>query len=106
MAPVLIAIFRFPIHGVAGAALLATFVTSVLGVTLYQFLPAPSGVDSNPDWLLGSLFGLGGLAGMYIGAKTQKFISQYILEVGIVIVLMLLATKYIIEFIQYSIMLT
>lgn len=60
MAPVLIAVFRFSIHGVAGAALFGTLLTSVAGVAMYQFLPAPSGIETRPDWALGILFGLGG----------------------------------------------
>jgi len=100
MAPVLVAVFRLPIYGVAGAALFGTFVTSILGVALYQFLPAPPGVETRPDWLLGILFGLGGLAGMYIGAKTQRHVPQHPLELCIIVVLTLLASKYMIEFIS------
>lgn len=100
MAPVLVAVFRMPIYGVAGAALFGTFVTSVLGVALYQFLPAPPSIETRPDWLLGILFGLGGLAGMYIGARTQKHVPQHALELCIIVVLALLAGKYMIEFIS------
>jgi len=27
-----------------------------------------------PDWFLGIMFGLGGMAGMYLGARFQKFV--------------------------------
>lgn len=98
MAPVLVAFFGMSLHGVAGATLFGTLATSVVGVALYQLLPAPSGMETRPDWALGLLFGLGGLAGMYVGARTQKFVPQRILEFGIATVLALLAGGYILSF--------
>jgi uncharacterized membrane protein YfcA len=80
MAPFCIAIFRLPIAVVAGAALSGTFATSVIGVLVYSVLPLPSGGYAAPDWALGSLFGLGGLAGMYLGAATQKHVPQSVLK--------------------------
>ena len=98
MAPVLVAIFCMSVHNVAGATLFGTLVTSVAGVALYQFLPAPPGIETRPDWALGILFGLGGAAGMYVGARTQKLVRQRTLELGIAVVLMLLAGGYVIGF--------
>lgn len=95
MSPVLVAVFCLSVHRVAGAALFGTFVTSVVGVLLYQFLPAPAGVETHPDWMLGMLFGLGGVAGMYAGARTQKRVPQRALELGIALVLAALACGYI-----------
>ena len=99
MAPVLVAIFCMSVHNVAGAALFGTLVTSVAGVALYQFLPAPPGIETRPDWALGILFGLGGAAGMYVGARTQKLVRQRTLELGIAVVLMLLAGGYVIGYV-------
>ena len=87
IAPFCIAVFRLPVYAVAGAALAGTFVTSVAGVAVYSFLPLPGGGYATPDWWLGSLFGLGGLAGMYLGAATQKRIPQRVLRLGLGIVL-------------------
>jgi uncharacterized membrane protein YfcA len=98
MAPVLVAMLRLPIHAVAGATLFGTLVTSVAGVMLYQFLPAPPGVETRPDWVLGILFGTGGLAGMYAGARMQKHLHQRALEYGMATVLSLLAGGYAVEF--------
>lgn len=95
MAPVLVAAFGLSVHRVAGAALFGTFVTSVAGVALYQFMPAPAGIETRPDWALGILFGLGGVAGMYIGARMQKHVPQRTLELGIAVVLALLAGGYV-----------
>jgi uncharacterized membrane protein YfcA len=98
MAPVLVAAFCLPVHGVAGAALFGTLLTSVAGVAMYQFLPAPPGIETRPDWALGILFGLGGAAGMYVGARTQKYVPQRILELGLAVLLALLAGSYVIGF--------
>jgi len=91
MAPVLVAVFRLPLHGLAGAALFGTLVTSAAGVAMYQFLPAPPGIETRPDWALGILFGLGGAAGIYVGARTQKYVPQRALELGLAAMLALLA---------------
>jgi len=98
MAPVLVAVFRLPLHAVAGATLFGTLVTSAAGVAMYQFLPAPPGIETRPDWALGILFGLGGAAGMYIGARTQKHVPQRALEFGLAAVLALLAGGYVVGF--------
>lgn len=66
IAPFAVATLRLPVHTVAGAALLGTFATSAAGVGFFHLFGA------RPDWLLGALFGLGGLAGTYAGARLQK----------------------------------
>lgn len=75
-----------------------SFFTSVAGVVLYQFLPAPTGVETRPDWALGILFGLGGAAGMYFGARMQKRVPQLALKAGLAAVLSLLAVQYLGQF--------
>lgn len=99
MAPILVAMFRLPIHGVAGAALFGTLLTSVAGIAMYQFLPPPPGIETRPDWALGMLFGLGGAAGMYVGARTQKHVPRRMLETGMALVLALLAGVYVIGYV-------
>ncbi len=80
IAPFCVAIFGIPVYAVAGAALASTLVTSIVGVILYSFLPTPTGLSTQPDWALGILFGLGGMVGMYLGARCQKFVPQKILK--------------------------
>jgi hypothetical protein len=94
MAPALVAIFGMSVTEVASAALFGTLVTSIFGVALYQFLPGPPGVATQPDWALGALFGLGGAAGMVAGARAQRFLPQRALEFGLVIVLLMLGGAY------------
>ena len=100
MAPVLVILFDLPLHAVAGAALFGTLATSIVGVAMYQFLPAPPGVESRPDWALGILFGLGGAVGTYLGARTQKHVPRRALELGIAVVLALVAAGYVFGFVD------
>lgn len=95
IAPFCVAIFRLPVYTVAGAALAGTLMTSVAGVILYSVLPAPPGLPTQPDWALGLLFGLGGMAGMYLGARCQKFVPQKMLKLLLGGLLTLLALQYI-----------
>ena len=98
MAPVLVAVFGLRVHAVAGATLLATLMTSVAGVAMYSLLPTSSGVDMHPDWQLGLLFGLGGLAGTYAGARAQKFVRQRPLELALAAVIAALSATYIVQY--------
>lgn len=95
IAPFCVAVFRLPVYTVAGAALAGTLVTSVAGVILYSVLPAPAGLPTQPDWALGLLFGLGGVAGMYLGARFQKFVPQKVLKLILGGLLTFLAFQYI-----------
>ena len=75
MAPFFVAIVGLPVYTIAGAALMGTFITSVASVAFYQYLSLLyTNMAVAPDWLLGILFGFGGLLGMYLGARTQKFV--------------------------------
>jgi len=99
VAPFFIAVIGLPVHTVAGAALMGTFVTSVAGVLVYQFLARfYPGLSVSPDWLLGTLFGLGGVLGMYCGARTQKFIPARFINGILCICILFVAGKYIADF--------
>ena len=82
IAPFLITFFKLPVYTIAGAVLLGTFTSSVAGVAFYSLIPI-NGIVSAPDWMLGILFGAGGLLGMYFGAKMQKYISEKSFEINL-----------------------
>ncbi|ADH86211.1 sulfite exporter TauE/SafE family protein [Desulfurivibrio alkaliphilus] len=95
IAPFLVSVFGLPVYTIAGAALTGTFVTSVAGVAFYQFLaPFYPELSVAPDWLLGLLFGLGGLAGMYLGARCQKFVPARAIKWLLCLILLFTAGKY------------
>jgi len=98
IAPFCVAFFRLPVYTIAGATLMGTFITSVAGALFFSVIPATNGVSPMPDWLLGILFGLGGFVGMYLGARSQKFVPQKFIKVIVGISIMVLAVKYITQY--------
>ena len=98
IAPFLIAIFGLPVYAIAGAALLSTFLTSIVGVSFYTLIApfyAYTGLAIAPDWKLGALFGIGGLIGMYCGARVQKYFPARAIKLILGVVIMFLSVKYI-----------
>jgi uncharacterized membrane protein YfcA len=98
IAPFCVAVFHLPVYAVAGAALMGTFLTSVAGIVFYSVIPAKGGIATSPDWLLGSLFGLGGFVGMYLGARLQKFVPQRFIKLMLGGLIVYVAAKYVIQF--------
>lgn len=95
LAPFFVAFFGLPVYTVAGAALLGTFATSLLGVASFQLLGwlRPDSLAS-PDYPLGLLFGLGGAAGMYTGARLQKYLPARLIKAILSAVVLFLAALY------------
>jgi len=101
IAPVLVAVFRLPVHSIAGAALTGTFLSSLIGVLFYIFI-APLFVTNeltvHPDYLLGLMFGIGGAFGMYVGARLQRFIPARIIKLILFVCVIFISVKYIVGF--------
>jgi len=102
IAPFFVTFFGLPVYTVAGAALMGTFVTSMAGVAFYQaiafFYP---NMSVAPDWLLGFLFGLGGMAGMYLGARCQKFVPSKAIKWMLAVIILFTSIKYLAAFFGY-----
>ena len=95
IAPFFVTFFGLPVYTVAGAALMGTFVTSVAGVIFYQAIaPFYPAISVAPDWILGFLFGVGGMAGMYLGARCQKFVPAAKIKWMLAAILVFTALKY------------
>ena len=95
MAPFLVSFFALPVYAVAGATLFATFLTSVAGVSFYSLLaPLYPGMSIAPDWRMGLLVGLGGMCGMYLGARCQKHVSATVLKCLLTAILLFTALRY------------
>ncbi|MDY0222041.1 MAG: sulfite exporter TauE/SafE family protein [Desulfobacterium sp.] len=102
IAPFFVTFFGLPVYTVAGAALMGTFMTSVAGVAFYQFIaPFYPDISVAPDWMLGILFGLGGMGGMYLGAYCQKFVPAKVIKWMLAGIIVFTATKYIAAFFGY-----
>jgi hypothetical protein len=67
-------------------------------IFFYSVLPANGGFSTSPDWALGFLFGLGGFAGMYLGARLQKYVPQKFIKLMLGIMIVSVALKYIVQF--------
>jgi uncharacterized protein len=101
IAPFIVSFFGLPIHTIAGATLMGTCVTSVGGVIFYEFFGpyvALPGQSVRPDWLLGFLFGIGGFVGMYLGARTQKYVPSAIIRPALAIVIAGLGLRYVLGY--------
>ena len=99
IAPFFVAFFNLPVYTVAGAALMGTFVTSIAGVAFYQMMaPFYPHMSVAPDWLLGIMFGLGGMVGMYLGARCQKYVPARAIKWMLAGIILLTAGKYVFGF--------
>jgi uncharacterized protein len=99
IAPFFVSFFNLPVYTVAGAALMGTFITSVAGVAFYQAIASfHPNMSIAPDWLLGILFGLGGMAGMYLGARCQKYVPAKAIKWMLAGVIVFTAAKYALAF--------
>jgi uncharacterized membrane protein YfcA len=100
VAPFFVAIFKMPVYTIAGAALMGTFVTSVAGVIFYQVLDFywNTRMSVAPDWVLGALFGVGGFAGMYLGARCQKYVPVRAIKVILSVCILSVAIRYVINY--------
>jgi uncharacterized membrane protein YfcA len=100
-APILVSLFGLPVHTVAGATLAATFTTSVVAVLTFHILaPFYPGLGVAPDWALGLLFGVGGLAGIYCGARLQKRVPARAIEALLALIILWVALRYVLEFLR------
>lgn len=98
IAPFFVTFSGLPVYTVAGAALMGTFVTSVAGVAFYQAIaPFYPSMSVAPDWLLGILFGLGGMAGMYLGARCQKHVPAKAIKWMLAGIIVFTALNYAID---------
>ncbi len=95
IAPFLVSFFGLPVHTIAGAALLGTFMTSLTAVIFYMAIaPFFPDVAIAPDFLLGFLLGIGGMAGIYCGARLQKYVPARAIKYLLTAVLLFTAFRY------------
>ena len=101
VAPFLVAVFGLSVYWVAGAALVATFITSAAGVLSFEIvsvLETQAARSFSPDWLLGTLLGIGGLLGSYMGASLQRFIPQRAIKVILALLIFVVGATYVAPF--------
>lgn len=98
LSPLLVSTFRLPVHTTAGATLCGTLVTSVTGLVFFALIaPRLGGPPAAPSWPLGMAMGAGGLAGMYLGARIQRFLPARAIEALLALTACGLAAKYLVQ---------
>jgi uncharacterized membrane protein YfcA len=98
IAPFLVSMLGLPVYTVAGATLTATLATSVVGIAAFEWIGSTGAAHVRPDWALGLLFGVGGLAGAYIGARMQRFLPEQWIRLLLGLLVGGLALAYIVQF--------
>ena len=98
IAPFCVSILHIPVFTIAGPALFGTFMTSIAGVFFYSIIPIYNGQTAPPDWMLGMLFGVGGLLGMYLGARCQKYVPERMIKAILALIILIVSLKYIVQF--------
>ncbi len=99
IAPFFVAVFRLPVYTIAGACLMGTFITSVVAALFFQFLaPFYPHMAVAPDWLLGLMLGVGGMIGMYTGARLQKYVPAQAIKWMLASVLLFAGGRYVVSF--------
>ena len=78
-----------------GVEQIDTYFARYLPQLFYSLLaPLHPGLAVAPDWRLGLLLGLGGMAGMYLGARCQKHIPATALKYLLAGILLFTAARY------------
>jgi len=101
IAPFLITFYALPVYTIAGSALMGTCLTSIVGVGIYTVIApmyAHTGLAIAPDWKLGILMGIGGFAGMYSGARAQKFVPGKVIRFILGLLITFLALQYVFQY--------
>jgi uncharacterized protein len=99
IAPILVSMYGLPVHTIAGATLTGTCLTSIVGVFFFAALGWGTGrTDLRPDYPLGSLLGVGGLLGHYVGTRIQKYLPARAIEIVLALVVTGTALRYVVGY--------
>jgi uncharacterized membrane protein YfcA len=96
VAPLLVSYFNLPIYTIAGATLMGTMITSIAGVFCFHAMAhLYPNLSIAPDWRLGLLFGIGGMLGMYCGARAQKYVPARLIKSILAFCIIFISLRYI-----------
>jgi uncharacterized membrane protein YfcA len=93
LAPILIG-WGFSVYEVAPATIMATLLTSIVGVGTFEGLQSVHHGSISPDWALGVFLGAGGFVGSYCGARIQSRIPERSLRKLLGLVACIVAARY------------
>ncbi len=95
LVPYCISVLGLPVHSVSGATLFATFLSSIAGIIAYGSNMGAHGINTGPDIWLGTMFGIGGIIGGYLGTMTQRYIPERPIKITLFIIVLLCGIRYI-----------
>lgn len=77
LSPILTGIYGLPVLTVSASSLAANFANCIVGLIMFALYPllGISG-EISPDWAAGFVMGLGGMAGIYLGALVQPYVPE------------------------------
>jgi uncharacterized protein len=94
LGPVLVAL-GLSVQRVAPAALMTTFVTSIVGLATFAALALMGASGASPDWSTGLLLGSAGLVGGWVGVRLQAALPERTLRLVLGVVALALAAGYV-----------
>ncbi len=98
IAPFCVAVFHLPVYTVAGAGLLGTFLTSIVGVVFYSALPSANGISTSPDWRWVFSSAPADSPHVHRRPRLQKFIPQKSIKIMLGLMIIFLALRYITQY--------
>ncbi len=99
--PFLVAVFGLPVKSISGAALMCTFLTSGSAVVFFHFFAGlHPGMSVAPDWPLAVLFGVGGMAGIFLGTRCQKYVPARVIRGMLALIVLSVALRYAVAFFE------
>lgn len=96
VAPVLVG-SGMAVATVAPAALLSTWLTSLVGVAAYAVIALDAPGPISPDWSIGVCAGVGGLLGGWLGASLQPRVPERALRTLLGVLALALAVLYVVQ---------
>lgn len=102
IAPFFVAVFHLPVYTIAGACLMGTFLTSFTATIMFQVVSfCQANTTVAPDWLLGGLLGVGGMIGMYSGARLQKYVRAKLIKWILTFVVVFAGGRYVVGYLFF-----
>ncbi len=97
--PLLVAIYKLPMHVLPAATIPYAVILSAVGLFTYSVIfPLVGTAPIHPEWAWGFFAGAGGIFGSWVAAKTQLFVPEHLLKIMLGTVTGIVGALYVINF--------